>query len=89
MPLLDFSYNGFNYTTNPKRNDFLVEPTKASLEKIIDTARNKEVENYQNFFKKGNKVYSLYVVIVDKEVYYSVQDIYEEHAFYNLDIESD
>ena len=89
IPLLDFSYNGFDYTTNPKGNDFLVEPKKASLEKIIDTVRNKEVDNYQNFFKKGNKVYSLYVVIVNKEVYYSVQEIYEEYAFYNLDIESD
>ena len=87
-PLLNFSYNGFNYTTNPERNDFLVEPKKASLEKIIDTARDKEVENYQNFFKKGDMVYSLYVVIVDKEVYYSAQKIYEEYAFYNLDIES-
>ena len=89
IPLLDFSYNGFDYTTNPEGNDFLVEPKKASLEKIIDTVRNKEVDNYQNFFKKGNKVYSLYVVIVNKEVYYSVQEIYEEYAFYNLDIESD
>ena len=89
IPLLDFSYNGFDYTTNPKGNDFLVEPKKASLEKIIDTVKNKEVDNYQNFFKKGNKVYSLYVVIVNKEVYYSVQEIYEEYAFYNLDIESD
>ncbi len=90
LPLLEFNYNGFNYTTNPvnQKTDSLPKiPLRCSLETITTLAANKEVESFQNLFARQNRVYALYAIVTNGEVYYSTQRIYEGQDQYNVNFD--
>ena len=87
VPLLEFNYNGFNYTTDPasQKIDSLPKiPIKCSFETMTTLTANREVESFQNLFVEQNRVYALYAIVVNGEVYYSTQRIYKEQDRYDI-----
>lgn len=87
IPLIEFSYDGFNYTTNlasSQEDSLPKEPIKWSLEKIKLVSANKSVENFQNSFVIQRKVYVLYATVINGEVYYSMPRVYVEQESYGV-----
>ena len=85
IPLIEFSYGGFNYTTNlasSQEDSLPKEPIKWSLEKIKLVSANKSVENFQNSFVIQSRVYVLYATVINGEVYYSMPSAYMEQESY-------
>ena len=92
IPSLEFSYNGFNYTTNSansQEDSLPKKPVEWSLEKIELISANKSVERLQNSFVIRNSVYVLYAIVVNGEVYYSMPRVYTEQESYILVVDID
>jgi len=78
IPLLKLEYEGDNYSTNFSSSELPVDPKSASLKAMIESAeKDDSAKTFQKFFlAKADKVYVLYVLVKNKDVYYTVERVY-------------
>lgn len=89
IPLLDFEYNGVNYTTY---GDAGLPANPVFLDKKDVLISADGGRNFQKFYTKkdGDTIYTLYAVVKDNNVYYVTEELYsEDHYRFTLEQKGD
>ena len=83
IPLLKLEHEGVNYSTGFSSSELPVDSKDASLRAMIEFAeKDNSAKTFQKFFlAQGDKVYVLYVLVKNKDVYYTMEEVHSDSSW--------